>query len=138
VHPLFCAHARQVTRCMYLIGWRLALTARGTCRACAVDHFLPGRLKKVGTWKRKLITQCLQRSVTALYMYLLCGIILAVYVIPTCHLPKSEVSVQNTNRKSSSSYSYCFQHTRIPQLIENQFWIKFIRKLKRMALINNL
>jgi hypothetical protein len=25
------------------------LTARGTCQVCADDHFLPGRLKKVGT-----------------------------------------------------------------------------------------
>ncbi len=25
------------------------LTTGGTCRACAVDHFLPGRVKKVGT-----------------------------------------------------------------------------------------
>jgi hypothetical protein len=39
--------AWQITRCMHLIGWRFALTARGTCRARAVDHFLPGRLKKV-------------------------------------------------------------------------------------------
>ena len=42
-------------------GWRLALTVRGTCRACAVDHFL---LKKVGTRKRKF-PQCLQRPAPA-------------------------------------------------------------------------
>jgi hypothetical protein len=36
---------------MHPIGWRLALTARGTCRARPVDHFLPGRLKESGYMK---------------------------------------------------------------------------------------
>ena len=61
MYPLFCAHALQVTRCMHLIGWRLAWTARRTCRARAVDHFLPG---------------CLNDGQLQLCMYLLCDNIL--------------------------------------------------------------
>jgi hypothetical protein len=50
-HKLSSMDAQQVTRCMHLIGWQLALTARGTCRAHAVDHFLPDHLKKSGYMK---------------------------------------------------------------------------------------
>ena len=64
VYPLFCARARQVTRCMHLIGWRLALKL---AEHAQLIIFCPVAWKKVGTWKRKL-PQCLQRSVTALYV----------------------------------------------------------------------
>jgi hypothetical protein len=56
---------------MHPIGWRLALTARRTFQARAVDHFFPACRKKVGTWKRKFL-QCLQRPVIYLYVSNLC------------------------------------------------------------------
>jgi hypothetical protein len=52
-------------------GWRLALTARGTYRARAVDHFLPGRLKKSGYMPENVSFRSVYDGQLQLCMYLL-------------------------------------------------------------------
>ena len=70
MYPLFSAYARQITGCMHPIGWRLALTsARGTCRARAVDHFLPGCLKKKWVHENVSFRMFTTASYTSVYIY---------------------------------------------------------------------
>jgi hypothetical protein len=67
VPTFLCACSATYFWCMHPHWMTARFSGRGTCRARTVDHFLPGRLKKVGTWKRKF-PQCLRRPVTPLYV----------------------------------------------------------------------
>jgi hypothetical protein len=69
VYPLFCAHARQITRCMHLIGWWLALKL---AEHAQLIIFCPVSWKKVGTIHENVSFCSVYNGELQLCMYLLC------------------------------------------------------------------
>ena len=103
MYPLFCAHARQITRCMHLIGWRLALKL---AEHAQLIIFCPVSWKKVGTIHENVFSFCsVYNGELQLCMYLLCDfsqhqmiikIIIIIIVIISCWWLKSSQNVEYT------------------------------------------